>query len=149
MYTAIIVDDEELGAETLSIMVQKFCPEITLLGIANDVNEAIEMLYELNPTIVFLDIDLPSGTGFDILNKTTSLTKEIIFTTAHAEHAIKAIKENACDYILKPILVPDLVEAVAKAKKKIDELKIISSKNRNSTKISIPSSDGIHLFNTS
>lgn len=148
MFTAIIVDDEELGAETLNIMVQKYCPEIKILGIANDVQDAIEMIYDLNPNILFLDIDLPSGTGFDILSKTSNISKEVIFTTAHSEHAIKAIKENACDYLLKPILVSDLVDAFSKLKKKFDD-KVQSTTNLIEKKIPISSTDGINFYDAS
>lgn len=145
MFTAIIVDDEELGSETLNIMVQKYCPEIKILGIAHDVDDAIEMIYDLNPTILFLDIDLPSGTGFDILSKTSNISKEVIFTTAHSEHAIKAIKENACDYLLKPILVSDLVDAFSKLKKKFEE-KLQTSVYLKDKKIPISSADGINFY---
>lgn len=125
MYTTVIVDDEQSGREVLQLLLQKHCQNVQILATAGTVAEAVDVIQEHRPELVFLDIELEKDSGFDILNNT--LIREqafnIIFTTAHEQYAIKAIKEGAIDYLLKPIDAEELKRAVSKAaSKEFDEV---------------------------
>lgn len=114
-YSAIIIDDEVNVQQTLEILIRQNCPEIQIEGIANSAEEGRQLLKEFDIHLIFLDISMPHENGFDFI---VSIPKEkyaIIFTTAHQEYALKAIKANAIDYLLKPINPDELKEAVAKA----------------------------------
>lgn len=100
---AIIVEDEVHNYERLERLLQKNCPTIEVIGIATTVDQAIDAIREGNPDIVFLDIELPDGTGFDVLDHFENESFSIVFTTAYDHYAIKAIKMGAADYLLKPI----------------------------------------------
>jgi two-component system LytT family response regulator len=121
MLKALIVDDEVLGAKALQILLNKYCPEVTVVGIAHSINEAEKKINELSPNVVFLDIAMPMGTGFDLLKRLNKIDFEVVFTTAYNNYAIKAIKHNALDYLLKPVRKDELITAVKKCKEKIEK----------------------------
>jgi two-component system LytT family response regulator len=104
----IIIDDEENSREVLRVLLNKFCPEFEILGEAYNINSAYELIVEKKPEIVFLDIQMPGGSGFDLLKKFTSISFEIVFITSYDQYAIEAIKCSALDYLLKPIEVDEL-----------------------------------------
>lgn len=110
----LIIEDEQKSREMLATMVKKHFPELTIIGLAKNVAEGVEFINTLNPELVFLDISMPDGTGFDVLEKTQGQKFDIIFTTATDKHALKAIKYSACDYLLKPIDVEELKPTVSK-----------------------------------
>ncbi len=115
MIRAIIVDDEALSKTVLKNLILKYCPEISLLGEASNITEAKKLIEELNPDLVFLDIEMPGGSGFELLEKLIdNPSLMVIFTTAYDQYAIKAFKFNALDYLLKPINISELIAAVAK-----------------------------------
>lgn len=118
---AIIVDDELHSLQTTEILVRKYCPEAEIIGLAETPEKGIELIDSLKPNLVFLDIAMPVMNGFEMLQHVTHHDFEIIFTTAYDEYAIKAFKVNAIDYLLKPIDVAELCEAVNKAKNKFDK----------------------------
>ncbi|MFY8108118.1 MAG: LytR/AlgR family response regulator transcription factor [Bacteroidia bacterium] len=122
----IIVDDERLAREGLKNMLKEF-PEIQIVAEASNVDEALEMIDKLKPQLLFLDINMPEKTGFDLLEELIE-TPVVIFTTAYNEFAIKAFEINALDYLLKPIGNDRLREAVQKAKKQIEEIKVQSQR---------------------
>jgi two-component system LytT family response regulator len=126
MITTIIVDDERLAREGLKNMLKEF-PEIQIVAEASNVDEALEMIDKLKPQLLFLDINMPEKTGFDLLEELIE-TPVVIFTTAYNEFAIKAFEINALDYLLKPIGNDRLREAVQKAKKQIEEIKVQSQR---------------------
>src|ERR1700739_4648513 len=103
MIKAIIVDDERKGAKTLEILIHKYCPQINILGLYESIAQAKIAINELKPELLFLDIEMPFGNGFELLEQTDSNAYEIIFTTAYNQYAINAIKAGALDYLLKPI----------------------------------------------
>ena len=156
--TAIIVDDELRHHETLSKMLKTFCPEIELCGNANSVKEAVDLIHQNNPQLVFLDIEMPGGNGFTLFDNFDEPPFEVIFTTAHDLYAINAIKYAALDYLMKPINIRELQEAVSRAlkiinkkdassNKKIDVLKSnLQLEDKRFTKIALPSSDGIDFI---
>ena len=119
-YTAIIIDDEAMGAERLQLLLEKYCPEISILAVCLKPEQGIEMIRQKKPGIVFLDIEMPRISGFNLLEQVKDENFACIFTTAYDQYAINAIKHNALDYLLKPIDIPDLKSAVNKAKSKID-----------------------------
>ncbi|MBG6131591.1 two-component system LytT family response regulator [Aquimarina sp. EL_43] len=119
--TAIIVDDEKHSREALTKLIEEFCLETTVLTTANSVTEAIDKIKSNKPDVVFLDIELQSGIGFDILTQIDTINFEVIFTTAYEQYAIQAIKFSSLDYLLKPLGIEELKTAVEKAKKKKDQ----------------------------
>lgn len=116
---SIIVDDEEINIENLRELLGKYCPSIEIVGMASDVDGALEMINIYKPDLVFLDIQLGRLSGFDLLNRLTNKSFEVIFVTAYDDYTLKAIKADALDYILKPIDIHELINAVFKAGKKI------------------------------
>lgn len=116
---AIIIDDERDGIETITKMVETYCKEVTIVGSASSALEGIKLINSCCPDIVFLDIEMPHGNGFDLVEATKDKNYHIIFTTAYNHYAIKAIKVNALDYLMKPIDIDELIEAV----KKVNSLK--------------------------
>lgn len=114
MIKAVIIEDEKKSAEVLMRLLQKNCPEINVTGIAENVKEGINLVSKLKPELIFLDVMLPDGNGFDVLEKTSDLTFDVIFTTALEKFAVKAIKYSALDYLLKPIDAEELKIAVGK-----------------------------------
>lgn len=112
---AIIVDDEQPGARTLQLLIETYCPEVHILSSVASVSEAIEQIRAHQPTLVFLDIELSTESGFELLNYPECKTLEIIFTTAFEQYAIRAFRSDAVDYLLKPVDPDELTLAVAKA----------------------------------
>lgn len=117
---AAIIEDELNVQETLKSLLKEFCPEIEVITTATSIRSAVEKLENIQPDIVFLDIHLPDGEGFDILNQLT-FTPKIICTTAYESFAIEAIKHDVIDYLLKPIIPEELAEAVEKAQVEIEK----------------------------
>lgn len=111
---AIIVDDEQHCIDALQTMLQKKCPEVTVLAGVNSVEEARRVIDELQPDLVFLDVEMPHQNGFELLKQYDRILFDVIFTTAYEQYALKAIKFNALDYLLKPFSVQDLQEALRK-----------------------------------
>jgi two-component system LytT family response regulator len=115
---ALIIEDEQKSREMLSEILKKYYPQIAILGLAKNVAEAVELIEKTKPNLLFLDISMPDGTGFDVLEKTLGHHFDIIFTTATDKHALKAIKYSACDYLLKPIDLDELQDAINRVEKK-------------------------------
>ncbi len=113
---AIIVEDEIHNREALKNLLVEFCEDIAIAGTASTVDEAVELIQKMKPDVVFMDIELQTGTGFDVLGRIRDLNFEVIFTTAFEHYAIKAIKFSSLDYLLKPIDVEELQGAVNKAR---------------------------------
>ena len=155
---AIIVDDESKHHNTLSKMLQTFCPKVNVVGFAHSVEEALTLIKSSEPNLVFLDIEMPTGNGFELFDSFEDPTFEVIFTTAYDLYAINAIKYAALDYLMKPINIQELKEAIARAEKvlakknsqssaKIDTLKSnLQLDDRRFTKIALPSLDGIDFI---
>lgn len=114
----LIIEDEEKSRDMLAGIIQKNCPQLNIVGLAKNVKEGVEMVHSLKPELVFLDISMPDGSGFDLLEKVQDQKFELIFATASDQHAIRAIKFSACDYLLKPIDIDELKAAVEKAFKR-------------------------------
>lgn len=139
--TAIIVDDERLARSELKKMLTDY-PEIEVIGEAGNVDEALKSIEELGPDILFLDIQMPVKTGFDLLAELDAVPT-VIFTTAHDEYALKAFEVNALDYLLKPIDPKRLSDAIQKIMF-LEEREIISNETRNENKSFL--NDGDQVF---
>lgn len=109
---SIIVDDEKNGRENLAGILKQHCPEISVVGEANSVEQAILLIQNFQPDLVFLDIEMPKANGFELLEHFKVINFEVIFVTAFDNYAIRAIRFSAADYILKPINYHDLIAAV-------------------------------------
>ncbi|MDQ2720383.1 MAG: LytTR family DNA-binding domain-containing protein [Bacteroidota bacterium] len=118
MLKAFIIDDEFQGRNFLNKMLQQYFPEISVAGEAATVKEGLWGIKEYNPNIVFLDIQMKGETGFDLLNRLPEINFNLIFTTAFDQYAIKAFRFNAIDYLLKPIVTEELIQAVNKVKQR-------------------------------
>lgn len=118
MLKAIIVEDEKKSRETLQGLLKLYCKNVEVVENAEGVESGKKAIEKFNPDIVFLDIQMPDGSGFKLLEELDEINFEIIFTTAYDQFAIKAIKFSALDYLLKPIFPDDLVDAVKKVEEK-------------------------------
>jgi two-component system, LytTR family, response regulator len=154
---AIIIDDELSGREVLKKLLEKNCPDVNILEMSNSIEAGLEAIKEVNPDLVFLDIQMPNGSGFDLLNQLDKIDFEIIFVTAHDDYAIRAFKYSAVDYLLKPIKVSELVDAVKRAKERMgshhkkDNLLFLTGKmnptkkNILNNKLLLPTLGGYHI----
>jgi two-component system LytT family response regulator len=121
MINAIIIDDESDGRNALRIALEKFFPEVAIKGIFETPEKGIEGITQLKPNLVFLDIQMPQMSGFDLLKQLSPLNFEVIFVTAFDQYAIKAIRFGALDYLLKPIDIDDLRVALDHARDRIEK----------------------------
>ncbi|MFD0750363.1 LytR/AlgR family response regulator transcription factor [Mucilaginibacter calamicampi] len=116
---ALIIDDELHNIENLQILLQQYCPDVTVVGTATAIEIAVTLANEQSPDLVFLDIQMGETTGFDFLKLLPKKEFEVIFITAYDKYGIDAIKFAALDYLLKPVAIADLVLAVNKAREKL------------------------------
>ena len=117
MLRTILIDDEPNSRDALKALLEHYCPEVTVIGQASSAEHGVQLLREQTPDLLFLDVEMPLGSGFDLLDALGQVSFDVIFTTAHDHYALRAIKFCALDYLLKPVGVGDLREAVAKAQR--------------------------------
>lgn len=115
---AILVDDEERGLSALNKLIENYCPQITVMALATSAAQGASLIRQLRPDVVFLDIKMPAANGFEMLRMLDEINFEIIFVTAHQEYALKAIKFAALEFLLKPVKISELQEAVEKLGRK-------------------------------
>lgn len=153
----LIIDDEAHVRETLSHLLQEYCPQVKIVGEADGVASGIKAIREKSPELVLLDIKMGDGTGFDLLEHFDNIPFKIIFITAHEQHAIEAFRFSAVDYILKPVNPEKLAYAVERAEELVQHTFLTQlealRENLNPTgsinkKIIIKTSDNIYLLNT-
>jgi len=158
--STILIDDEINSRQALRNLLTQLCPDVHIAGEAKSADAGIQLINTLKPQLVFLDIQMPGKTGFDLLASLDKIDFDVVFTTAFHEYAVKAFRFSAIDYLLKPIDPDDLVAAVNKAVKKqtpasagqVDLLKQLwqqlsadkKAKNENQ-KLALPTQEGIHL----
>ena len=155
---ALIIDDELQSRNFLSKMFQQYFPGIPVIGEASTVDEGLHAIQQLKPTLVFLDIQLNEQTGFDLLNRLPEINFSLIFTTAFDQYAIKAFRFNAIDYLLKPIIANELIDAVNKARQQISSAYLASKQQveqlyqdlqnpkRIHDKIAVPTTEGFIII---
>lgn len=153
----VIVDDERDAVNSVKLMLKEYCADFTIVGEAFTIIDAIKEIQHKKPNLVFLDIEMPHGTGFDILESIPDRTFEVIFVTAYNDYAIKAIKSAATDYLLKPLDIEELVQAISNVRQKlINKNSGISGKLKSDealtgqmqSKIAINTSEGVEFINT-
>lgn len=119
MIRAILIDDEPKNNRILKLMLEEFCPNVIIAGQADNAADGVTLIKEVSPDLVFLDIEMPYGSGFDLLDQLKPVHFEIIFITAFNNYSLKAIKYSALDYLLKPVNIDELIIAVNKASEKV------------------------------
>lgn len=118
---SIIVDDEKIARDVLRNYLTKYCPQIEILDEAENIKEAVPLIENLQPQLVFLDVEMPFGNAFDVLEATKHCTYETIFITAFSEYSLKALNLSASYYILKPVDIQELILAVNKVAENIQK----------------------------
>lgn len=156
MSKAVIIEDEKKGRIALISMLQKYCnTQITVVGEADSVKSGIEIIRSTEPDVIFLDIHLPDGSGFDLLEKIDVIDFKIIFVTAYDKYAIKAFEFSAVDYLLKPVDPKKLTKAIEKLERseklyELDKkLEVLLSNKNGFEKVALPALDGIYLVKIS
>jgi two-component system LytT family response regulator len=145
---AIIVDDEKHSLETTAILIKKFCPDVEVIAELQSPIDAVEIINNEEPDLLFMDISMPKMNGFDLLNVLTYKEADVIFTTAYDEYALEGFKQGAIHYLVKPIDAEELVESVQRVKKKRAEGKSGNMLNGLGLKPKIPISslNGVELI---
>jgi two-component system, LytTR family, response regulator len=150
----IIIDDEPKNNRILSTLLRDYCTDINIIGIAKSAEEAYPLIVELKPDLIFLDIEMSGSNGFDLLDKLMPIQFSVIFITAFENYSIKAFKYSALDYLLKPVNIEELQQAVEKAKKTISQNDVnqkltnyIENKKNAATinKIALQTDDGLEF----
>lgn len=158
MIRAVLIDDESKNISILEKMLEQFCPEVEVVGTASDSRLGAAIIKQEKPDLVFLDIEMPYGNAFDLLDSLKPLDFEVIFVTAFDNYMLKAFKYSALDYLLKPVDIAELKAAVdnvvhRKKSRHIDmqqlELLLSSLKNPRAPieRLALPSAEGLELHN--
>lgn len=157
MIKAVIIDDEITTRELIAVTIEAYCPNVTVVGEAEDVKSGVASINEYDPDLILLDIKMPDGSGFDLIRHFDKPDFKIIFISGYMEYAIKGYKCGAIDYILKPVDTEELALAINKADDIIrmeEKLRFRSLEEnlkalQKTDKIILKTSDKIHLVNTS
>jgi two-component system LytT family response regulator len=142
MINSLIIDDEAKAISLLRKQLTKHCTEVEVMAEAQRIDEAVPLIKLHRPQLIFLDIEMSGGTGFDLLEKIQERNFHVIFVTAHSEFAIKAFQFSVTDYLLKPVNITLLKQAVQRVKNIIDA----STSNIFEQTLRIPSTNGIVVF---
>lgn len=151
---SIIIDDEPHNLENLNRLLEKNCPNVQVIGMASSADEGLELIVKERPDLVFLDIEMPIKSGFDLLQSITNISFEIIFITAYSQYALQAIKTCALDYLMKPVAISELKVAVTKVSKLVEKkrenfkLKALVDNLKNINlpqKIALPTAEELHF----
>lgn len=151
---SIIVEDEETSRDILKNYLKKYCPNVDVLGEAANVDEALVLIRNNDLDLVFLDVEMPYGNAFDLLDKVGDIDFETVFVTAYNHYAIEALNAHASYYLMKPISIDELIKAVdyvTEIKTKEDALQdqvLVPKTNSVNGKITIPQQDGFEVLNT-
>ena len=145
--SALLIDDEPLAQDNLSKFLEKNCPDVNILGFAGSVNEAILMINQCNPDVIFLDVKMKDGTGFDVLDAFPQREFEVIFVTAFNKHAIKAFDYAAKDYLLKPLNKDAVIRAVNRVSTFIEILASVPARQDSGKFLEVKTKEGHKLIN--
>ena len=126
MIKTVLIDDEKKSSLILKKLLGKYCPDFGVEGEADNMNDAMKMIKEKDPDVVFLDIEMADGTGFDLIKKFDDPFFRVVFVTAHSRYALKAFKYSAIDYLLKPVDVDDLKNAADKIRNSVRDGMILN-----------------------
>ena len=156
--SAVLIDDERHCIETLRYEIQNNCPNVSIIGTASSGEEGIEMIKSLNPDLVFLDIEMPGMSGFEMLRTLGRVECTVIFVTAYDQYALQAFRYAAADYLLKPVIGDQLSEAVSRVSSKnttvtdsrlqLETLLYNLKEGMKSPRIALPSGRGLDFVET-
>jgi two-component system LytT family response regulator len=158
MIDCVIVDDDKQCIDGLSAIIREYCPQLRITGTASSVSDAVKLINQQKPRLVFLDVEINDELGFDLFNYFSNPSFEVVFTTAHEKYALKAIKSSCFDFLMKPVNISEVVNLVSKLEKEkpgergknVDIL--VSNLNESDhvlKKIAIPSPEGYTFVSTS
>ena len=151
MIKCVIIEDEKQTRKLLRALLEDYCNGVEVLAEAADVQEGVEIIKKYQPELVFLDIEMPRESGFSLFKYFDKINFEVIFTTAYGQYAVKAIKLAALDYLMKPVNLEELMEALERFREQRKKLKnlhphheVMSNalKNTDNQKIALPCSEG-------
>ncbi len=152
MINAVVVDDEPESRENLCGLLRKYCPQVNVLAAVANIDLAETAINLHDPDLLFLDIEMPNGSGFDLLDRFKEPPADVVFVTAYEQYALNAIKRYALDFILKPINVDDLVRAVerkltldAPQRERMGLMRSEQKQAENAKRIALPSAKGLQL----
>ncbi len=152
---AVIIDDEVSSREIIRNYLRNYCNQVTVLGEAGTVAEGIVLIKRESPNVVFLDVEMPFGNAFDLLEELPDRNFETVFVTAYDQYAMEALNQHAAYYLMKPINIDELVKAVAYVEEIISREEMLQGKVLSSTlqkvegKITLPQQDGFQVLNVS
>ena len=157
MIRTVLVDDETDSIRVLQKLLEKYCPQVAVVGTAEGVETALAVIQGTRPDLLFLDIEMMQGNAFDLLNQLRPLTFQVIFVTAFDNYAIRAFKYSAVDYLLKPVDIDELVSAVDRVAKRsqqkniVDQMQVfldnMGTFNLATQKMAVPTVDGLIFIN--
>lgn len=155
MIRSVIIDDEPHAAQVLQILLDKYCPEVQVEAVCHAPKEAKKIVRDLNPQLVFLDIEMPHMNGFELLQQLAPVNFQVIFTTSYDQYAIRAIRFSAIDYLLKPVDAQELKDAVKRSGELLSaatlpsQLDILLDKLRQpatlNNRIALPTMEGLQM----
>ncbi len=151
----IIVEDEANSREILRNYIAKYCPEVQLVGEASSIKEGLQLIEDHELDLIFLDVEMPYGNAFDLLDQVPNRTFETVFVTAYNQYAMEALNNHAAYYLMKPINIDELIKAVTyvseiRQKENALDDRILKSKlNKVDGKITLPQQDGFQVLNIS
>jgi two-component system LytT family response regulator len=157
MIRSILIDDEKHCLDTLRMSILKHCPEVQIIDQCTSSRKALAAIHNYRPDLIFLDIEMPIMNGFELLEELGEISFSIIFTTGYDQYAIKAIRFSALDYLLKPIIPGELINAVQKVRAhklapSAEQLSMLLNQihhlDNNFTKVAVPTAEGFELIPT-
>jgi two-component system LytT family response regulator len=154
MLKAIIIDDEPYCCEILAAILDAECPQVQIMSVCNNGENALAAICQYAPDLIFLDVEMPRMNGFELLEKLPVINFHLIFTTSYDQYALKAIRFSALDYLLKPVDREELKKAVQKAEERMEipipqQLQLLLQKLKPSqpiNKIALPTIDGLQMI---
>ncbi|WP_119080122.1 LytR/AlgR family response regulator transcription factor [Chitinophaga alhagiae] len=153
MINAVIVDDEHYASQALVTLLKKHCPDVAVMAVCNNAKEAVKIIRDLRPQLVFLDVEMPWLNGFEVLEMLHPVLFDCIFTTSYDQYAIKAIRFSALDYLLKPVDPQELKAAVARVSEKRpgslqQQMELLLSRLQPATvdRIALPTLEGLQII---
>ena len=152
---AILVEDEANSREILRNYLQKYCPDVQLVGEADAVQEGLELIQQADPDLVFLDVEMPYGNAFDLLDQVPDRRFETVFVTAYDHYAKDALNSQAAYYLMKPISIEELIKAVTHVREILEKEKALADKvlqagkSKAQGKLTLPQQAGFLVVNTS